>query len=365
MHSNNARTGRCPFWVACGALAIAGCAGSSTQASSGAATTGNAGMSGSTGTTSGAATGSGASAGVASGSSASAGSDASVNTSTGTVASAGSGAATGSGATGSTGAASGAGTGATAGQTSGAAQSGSGSVASGSDGGVSDAGLGGDGPVAVAGCTNNNYPLCLDFENGIDTTVWTGGTPTAITTVDFAHGGHSYRLYPMGGGTMTITKLRTITNQLWGRFYVHFKPEAPYGHGNILGAYDPANNWYEVGWQFNGILGDYHLAGGRERATRSKPVLVDQWYCIESFFDGTATNMPVWWIDGQVPAYYMADPPPPVPVVLQQFAKITVGFTPYAALGLNPPYGNPGPPALAEMYIDDIAFDTKRIGCIP
>jgi hypothetical protein len=272
----------------------------------------------------------------------------------------------GTGSTGvTTGAGTGAATGATSGQTSGIAPSGaSGAATTGADGGPTDGGLGGDGPVAVAGCANNHYPLCLDFENGIDTTVWTGGTASAITTADFAHGGHAYKLYPMGGGTMTVTKLGTITNQLWGRFYVHFKPEAPYGHGNILGAYDPANNWYEIGWQFNGILGDYHFAGG-ERSIRSKPVLVDQWYCIESFFDGTAMNMPVWWIDGQVPAYYMADPSTHAPAVLQQFAKITVGFTPYAALGLNPPYGNPGPPALAEMYIDDIAFDSKRIGCIP
>ncbi len=336
---------------ACTGVLLAACSNSATPAGTGttgtSSTTGSTAATGATGsgmTSSGMTTSSGATSGAATSGASGTGSTTTGSTSTG--ASSGSGPA-GSGADGGAPDA----TASEAGPTA-------------AEGGASDASSGGAGPAPKAGCANNNYPLCLDFENGIDTTVWTGGTPNAITTVDFAHGGHSYKLYPMGGGTMTVKQLGTITNQLWGRFYVHFKPEAPYGHGNILGAYDPAQNWYEIGWQFNGILGDYHLASNRERATRSDPVLGDQWYCIESFFDGTATNMPVWWIDGQMAAYYMADAPPPVPVVLQQFAKITVGFTPYAALGLNPPYGSAGPPALSEMYIDDIAFDTKRIGCI-
>jgi hypothetical protein len=364
----------------CEAVAVAACAGSTNPASSGSVTTGSTGTSGASGMASGAVASTGTSSGTV------AGTGAGSATGTGTGSGAGTGSAAGSGISSGSVTTSGAsaGTGASSGQTSGSAQSGSGSSGvPGNDAGPSDASLGGDGPIAVAGCANNNYPLCLDFENGIDTTVWTGGTPAFITTADFAHGGHSYLLYAKSdagkvlpsGGTMTITKLGTITNQLWGRFYVHFKPglcpssgcsaAAPYGHGNILGAYDPANNWYEIGYQLNGVLGDYHWVGG-ERSIRGKPPLVDQWYCIESFFDGsTANNMPVWWVDGQVPQYYMEDPSTHIPAMLQQFVKITIGNTPYAALGLDPPYGSAGPPWLSEMYIDDIAFDTKRIGCIP
>jgi hypothetical protein len=344
MQRNSPRVVRCLFWVACEALALVACGG--THSTGGSATTGGS-ASGVVGVASGASAGSGATAGTG----------------------AGSGGAGGAGL--GTGAGTGSGTGANAGSGSSGAQGGSGTAASGtaasgasSDGGPSDASLGDDGPVSAAGCADNNYPLCIDFENGIDTTIWTGGTASAVTTADYAHGGHSYLLYPKGGAVLKVKNLGPITNQLWGRFYVHFTPEAPYGHGNILGAYDPSNNWYEIGWQFNGILGDYHLANNSERATRSKPTLVDQWYCIESFFDGTMMNMPVWWIDGQEPQYYMADPPGPIPKLLTQFAMITVGFTPYAALGLNPPYGNAGPPALTSMYIDDVAFDVKRIGCI-
>jgi hypothetical protein len=263
---------------------------------------------------------------------------------------------------------SGAGAGASAG--SGAAGSGAGGgsgtgVGAGSDGGASDASIGGDGPVAKAGCGNNNYPLCIDFENGIDTTTWTGGNPSAIVTTDFAHGGHSYRLYPPGVGALKTTKLGTIKDQLWSRFYVHFKPGAPGGHGNIIGAYDQSNNWYEIGWQFDGIMGVWH-GGGGERPLRSTPLIVDQWYCVESFFDGTKTNMPQWWIDGQEAQYYMALNTTLIPKVVTQFVTITAGFTPYAGLGLQMPDGKLpiDPRVLSDAWIDDIAFDTKRIGCI-
>jgi|GEM_PF-2701779 hypothetical protein len=336
---------------ACGALALVACGGSGAHSSTGSTS----------GTSSASATGS---------TQAATGSSGTTTASTGAIGSAGTGAGAGSSAGGSAGAGTGSSASAGAGPGSstgaGTGSSAGSSAGAGADAGAgpSDAAIGGDGPVATAGCSNNNYPLCIDFENGIDTTIWTGGTASAITTVDAAHGTHSYRLYPMGGGLLTVKQLGPITNQLWGRFYVHFVPEAPGGHGNILGAYDQSNNWYEIGWQFNGILGDYHT-NNSERPLRSMPYLVDQWYCIESFFDGTQTNMPVWWINGEVPDYYMPDNTTLIPTLVTQFAKITVGFTPYAGLGIpQTPYGNSGPPALTNMYIDDIAFDTKRIGCI-
>jgi hypothetical protein len=218
----------------------------------------------------------------------------------------------------------------------------------------------------TAGCGGKDYALCLDFENGIDTATWTGGTPGAIVTTDFAHGGHSYRLYPMSGGLLKTTKLGAIKDQIWGRFYVHFKPGAPGGHGNIVAAFDQSNNWYEMGWQFDAMMGVWHQTGGAERPLRSTPLIVDQWYCIETFFDGTKTDMPQWWIDGQEAMYYMAANTTLIPKVVTQFARIEVGFTPYAALGLQMPDGK-GPKddrVLTDMWIDDIAFDTKRIGCI-
>lgn len=219
---------------------------------------------------------------------------------------------------------------------------------------------------ATAGCAGKDYALCIDFENGIDAATWTGGSTNAIVTTDFAHGGHSYRLYPMGGGLLKATKLGAIKDQMWGRFYVHFNPGAPGGHGNIVAAFDQSNNWYEMGWQFDAMMGVWHQTGGAERPLRSTPLIVEQWYCVELFFDGTQSNMPTWWIDGSEAQYYMAANTTLIPKVVTQFARVEVGFTPYAALGLQMPDGK-GPTdtrVLANMWIDDIAFDTKRIGCI-
>jgi hypothetical protein len=241
--------------------------------------------------------------------------------------------------------------------------------ASGNAGAMGNAGAGGQGgggPVNSSKCADHDYDLCLDFESGIDTQKWMGGTPSAIITTEFAHGGHSYRLYPMPGGKLTAMNLGAITNQIWGRFYVHFTPGAPGGHGNIVAAFDQDDNWYEMGWQFDAMMGVWHAASNAERPLRSMPFIVDQWYCIELFFDGTKTEMPKWWIDGTEAEYYMAANEGLIPKVVTTFERVEVGFTPYAGLGLQMPDGK-GPPddrVLTAMAIDDIAFDTERIGCI-
>jgi hypothetical protein len=220
----------------------------------------------------------------------------------------------------------------------------------------------GDGPLTTAGCANHNYQLCIDFESGLDTTVWTGNAKSVDTT-DFAHGGHSYHAFP-GGGMLKTTKMGTIKNVVWGRFYVHMKPGAPGGHGEIVGVYDTSGDWYEIGWQFNGLLGNWHGLGG-EKPLRSMPYIVDKWYCVEFLFDGAKGVMPQWWIDGAEAQYYMPVDAAKGPRVETQFTHLEVGMTSFAGLGLNQqPYGNNNPPLMTDLWIDDVAFDTQRIGCI-
>jgi hypothetical protein len=55
------------------------------------------------------------------------------------------------------------------------------------------------------------------------------------------------------------------------------------------------------------------------------------------------------------------------PTIVTQFDRIEVGFTPYAGLGIRQPDGvgdQTEMRTLTGMWIDDIAFDTERIGCI-
>jgi len=238
-------------------------------------------------------------------------------------------------------------------------------------------------PVTTAGCANHNYPLCMDFESPVDTTIWTGGNAGGIETTEVAHGTHAYHLYSKagmpGGGVFTTSKLGTLKDQIWGRFYIHFSPGAPGGHGNLIAASDGvwANgnyNGYEIGWQFDGIMGVFHSTSG-ERPLRSMPYLVDQWYCVELFFDGTVKGDPKWWIDGAEAKYYTpqagvccaaSNPTTPASVLIPQFKSITVGWTPYAGLGLMLPDQQKivDSRVLNDAWIDDVAFDTQRIGCI-
>jgi hypothetical protein len=251
----------------------------------------------------------------------------------------------------------------------------------GSGGGNKDGSSGvlGDGPTTTAGCANHNYQLCIDFENGIDTNVWSGGTPGAIVTDQFAHGGHSYHLYskaglPVGGRLLSKT-VGTIKNQVWTRFYIHFSPGAPGGHGNIVAAYDQSGTWYEMGYQFDGMMGVWH-GGGGEHPRRSKPYIVDQWYCVEAYFDGAAAAMPRWWIDGSEAIYYepvWADgvhttkEGGPTPTVSTQFTRMEAGNSNYGGYALKQPdtVGDQSDTrVVTDLWIDDVAFDTQRIGCI-
>ncbi|HTM44888.1 MAG TPA: hypothetical protein VL137_08035 [Polyangiaceae bacterium] len=268
------------------------------------------------------------------------------------------------------------------GTSGGAPGGGAGGATSGAGGMVGASGQGGGTGVA-AGCANDPHPLCMDFESPFPAT-WTGGNTNAVVSTEFAHGGHSYQLYKCNdataptegakcqnstsGGKFVSMNVGTITNQIWGRFYLHASPGVPGGHGNIVAACEDAGcgAWYELGWQFDGMMGVWHNGG--ENPIRSMPYIVDQWYCVELLFDGAAAAMPKWYIDGTEAAYYKDEPNNPTkPHMITQFDHIEVGFTPYAGLEIRQPDGvgdQTEMRMLAGMWIDDIAFDDHRIGCI-
>jgi hypothetical protein len=321
--------------------------------------------------------------------------------SAGTTGEAGSSGSTGAaGTTGSAGTSGGAGTTGSAGTTGAAGATGSaGTTGAAGTGSNHDGGTIGDGgPVTTAGCAGKNYALCMDFESPVDTAVWSGGNANAIETTEVAHGAKAYHLYSKAGmpagGTFTTAKLGTLKDQIWGRAYIRFSPGAPGGHGNLIAASDGVwsggnynGNWYEIGWQFQGIMGVFHTSTSAERPLRSLPYLADKWYCLEFFIDGTMTGggtvngdgtvkgSPRWWLDGTEVQYYTpnkgvccatSNPATPASVLIPQFKSITVGWTPYAGLGLMLPDQNMmvDNRVLTDAWIDDVAFDTKRIGCI-
>jgi hypothetical protein len=255
---------------------------------------------------------------------------------------------------------------------SGGASGGSAGTAGGAGG--STGGAGGS-PGVPAGCAADPHPICLDFENGLDAN-WTGGNAANVVTTDKAHGTKSYKAYTYpGGSSLKTTKFGSITNVMWGRFYLRMTPGpkpvpadtpgAPGGgHANLIAAYQ-GTNWWELGVQFNGLMGVWHEAGG-ENPLRSHPNIMDQWYCVEMLFDGSKTDFTKWYIDGKEVEYYMGEPNNShKPKTFTQYDTLTVGITPYSNLPISSEkYGADTTPRLTDMWIDDIAFDTKRIGCI-
>jgi hypothetical protein len=209
-----------------------------------------------------------------------------------------------------------------------------------------------------AGCAASNYAVCLDFESGKDPK-WTG-IGTNVQMGQAAHGDYAFHGPPKS--QLTLTQLGSITNVMWGRFYLHMTPGAPQGHGELVGAFDQANNWYELGFEFNGLQGNWHGNGG-EKYMRSKPPVPDKWVCVEFEFDGATPAVAQIWMDGVAVMFYdvsnLAGPSK-----VTKFTKFEIGYNPYHGTSLMNYEGNT-PPAMTDMWIDDIALDTKRIGCIP
>jgi hypothetical protein len=268
-----------------------------------------------------------------------------------------SGGASGGGTTGSSGGESG---GATSGGASGNGGS-SGSPAAGGSGGAagSSGSSGGSGGLVDApGCAQSTHPVCMDFETLPDAK-WTG-IGSNVQTGHAAHGNAAFHGPP--NSTIATTSLGAITNVAWGRFYLRMTPKAPVGHGDLVMLFDQPGtkgNWYEVGFEYNALQGNWHGNGG-EKYMRTKMLLPDKWVCVEFFADG-ANGAPIqMWMDGvQIVYSDVASTPSILKTV--KFANFTIGLTPYHGLSTTSYEGNVMP--MTDMWIDDIALDTQRIGC--
>ena len=163
--------------------------------------------------------------------------------------------------------------------------------------------------------------------------------------------------------TISTTSLGAITNVAWGRFYLHMTPKAPVGHGAMVMLFDQpgrGGNWYEVGFEYNALQGNWHGNGG-EKYMHTKMLLPDKWVCVEFFADGANAAPIKLWMDG-VPVVYSDVAGSPSISKTTKFANFTIGLTPYHGLSTINYEGNVMP--MTDMWIDDIALDTQRVGCI-
>ena len=128
-------------------------------------------------------------------------------------------------------------------------------------------------PISAAGCPAGKYPVCLDFESGTLDAKWRmlGINMTVGTDMKAAgqYALHFSNLQPKVQQMITTTDVAAIGSVMWGRFYVHMTPGAPDGHGAFVYGYDQDNERYEVGFENNCFMGDWHGTTPRSTCERT------------------------------------------------------------------------------------------------
>ena len=243
-----------------------------------------------------------------------------------------------------------------------------------------DAPSGSDGGAVSASCAGTTHPLCIDFEDGKVDPPWTlSANDTAIETGNAAHGRYALHLSKLASHPtlyLQTAKMPGIKDVLWGRFYLYMNPAAPLGHGDIVRANDANTNWYEVGFAQAGTvnqakpttgcyLSDWHtgVSGVPEKGQPSQFVIPAAKYaCVEFYFDGATPAVGQVWSDG-VQVQFATPPANPVVQKAVQFVSFAIGITLYHGDSLVS-YSGDTPPDLTDEWLDDIALDTTRIGCL-
>ena len=140
-------------------------------------------------------------------------------------------------------------------------------------------------------------------------------------------------------------------------------PMAPVGHGDLVMLFDQpgtTGNWYEVGFEYNALQGNWHGNGG-ERIHAHEDAAAGQNGCVSNSSQTAPTGLPsrCGWTESKIVYSDVASTPSISKTV--KFANFTIGLTPYHGLSTINYEGNVMP--MTDMWIDDIALDTQRIGC--
>src|SRR4051812_13598473 len=236
-------------------------------------------------------------------------------------------------------------------------------------------------------CADAHLQLCEDFESGaIDPSLWTvTGTPPIVDTLQAARGTHALHITMPGKGASYIDETRTFpaaNNTYYGRAFVYFKslptpaPSFDYAHWTFIAASGTGvTGEVRVSGQMqNGVnlfgvgtdsLTDPNGTGDWTNADRDpgpngtpSPVPTGQWLCIEWMHDGAHNQTRFWWDAvehsslGTVPSTAHQGNAT-VPFTLPTFTNVWLGWYEYQPT--TEPF---------ELWLDEIAIDGARIGCV-
>jgi hypothetical protein len=233
-----------------------------------------------------------------------------------------------------------------------------GATATGTGGATSSTGGSGGGGAPV-GC---KALFCDDFEKDatIDPAKWTadvGYDPAITMTIEstmVAHGknaAHAHLIDSTGGfaslkETVTFPQL---ADDLWGRAYFHTAIDAGAGHTGFLSAYAGDARVLEVGASNGNFQLTYYEPGKEFPAGYNTAVPQNKWVCLEWHFARSGAHLIEVFIDGAPSVTYDTSGHQPPP-----FTAVGLGMDNHSA---NPP-GN-------DVYLDDVAIDANRVGCLP
>jgi len=264
--------------------------------------------------------------------------------------------------------------------------------ANGAAGSTQDGGAVTDGAVTTTGTGCKGATVCYDFEECKTPAGWTvpnyptdpgeGNQGPGSTLVDMtmAHSGKcSLHMKDFSGNQPQHAFIASLPPKfgpvMWGRAWV-YNTATPTSHGALVKTrYAIPNStdvdWYEVGYENHNYDGIWHSplppSGLPEWVLQSNTtIVIGKWTCVEWLFDaqnGTQPQAadPRIWQDGVEVTfkpgfeYDLSNTkglPRPTTPKASDFVGIEVGLTMYHTID-----------QVTNIYLDDLAFGSQRVGC--
>jgi hypothetical protein len=196
--------------------------------------------------------------------------------------------------------------------------------------------------------------VCSDFEAdtvGMVPKGWRGGASTVVDGTRAFSGKNSVLAK---GGSMSISLAgRLPNNQVFGRAMVWLDSAVPLNqkHYGFLQASGAGGSLYGVHTELGKWLALFYLSGNADCGRRGPVPQVQKWMCLEWDFNAKDKKINTW-IDGQLVIEHYSGYPNGF-ICPAQWGDVTLQSFSIGWSAVAP----------AQVWFDDVALDTKRIGC--
>jgi hypothetical protein len=235
-------------------------------------------------------------------------------------------------------------------------------------------------------CADAHVLLCEDFEDGIGSAWTITGTTPVVDSGQYARGAKALHIMQPGNGASYLKEKVTLpdaTNSYYGRAFFYFvrlptTADMPYAHWTILASTGttPSNTQAETrlsgqlqsGHNHFGVGTDDQSATGTGDWTTSDndpvgaplDVPLNSWVCLEWWHSGATNETKFWWDATEHPSLHTTETMHggnTMPWILPQYASVWLGWQEYQVPTAMPP-------PTFDLWVDEIAIDSDRIGCV-